>query len=322
MAQSEHSSVQSGERGGTLRGAGASGWPLCRPPPSTSTATTLAIAAGEISRAGAAGVDLVVFPESFVPGYPDWVWRLNPWSDADWYARFQDQAVEFPGPTLEPVVRCGPGGRHLGRTRRHRADGPRARSTTRSSTSTPRATSPDCTASSSRPAPNDSCGATAHGACSPRSTSGASSRLAHLLGELHAAGPGRALRAGHRRALAPTWDNSEEWVATLRHIAKEGRFSSSASPPACEAATSPTTSPTRDEIYGGDDDLMSRATPRSSARAAKSSPDRSSGEGGILSADARPRAASAAGRAQFDPVGHYARPDVLSLTTSAGGETD
>jgi predicted amidohydrolase len=33
-------------------------------------------------KAAAEGARLVVFPEAFVPGYPDWVWRTRPW-DAD-----------------------------------------------------------------------------------------------------------------------------------------------------------------------------------------------------------------------------------------------
>src|SRR5437879_10043478 len=32
--------------------------------------------------AGANGAELIVFPEAFVPGYPDWVWRSQPWKDA------------------------------------------------------------------------------------------------------------------------------------------------------------------------------------------------------------------------------------------------
>ncbi|HEC10183.1 MAG TPA: carbon-nitrogen hydrolase family protein, partial [Acidimicrobiales bacterium] len=32
-----------------------------------------------IGEAAAAGAGLVVFPEAFVPGYPDWVWRTPPW---------------------------------------------------------------------------------------------------------------------------------------------------------------------------------------------------------------------------------------------------
>ena len=46
-------------------------------------------------KAAADGARLVAFPEAFVPGYPDWVWRTRPW-DADataLYARLLDQAV-------------------------------------------------------------------------------------------------------------------------------------------------------------------------------------------------------------------------------------
>ena len=35
-------------------------------------AATVEVAAGHVA---AADAELVVFPESFVPGYPDWVWR-------------------------------------------------------------------------------------------------------------------------------------------------------------------------------------------------------------------------------------------------------
>jgi nitrilase len=31
-------------------------------------------------QAAAQGARLVVFPEAFVPGYPDWVWRTRPWT--------------------------------------------------------------------------------------------------------------------------------------------------------------------------------------------------------------------------------------------------
>ena len=53
--------------------------------------------------AAANGAGLVVFPEAFVPGYPDWVWRTTPWSDRDWYERLYDQAVEVPGPATEAL---------------------------------------------------------------------------------------------------------------------------------------------------------------------------------------------------------------------------
>src|SRR5688572_9636037 len=64
---------------------------------------TLQVVAAEIFRAATAGADLVVFPESFVPGYPDWVWRRPPMSDGDWYARFVAQSVDLDGDDLDAV---------------------------------------------------------------------------------------------------------------------------------------------------------------------------------------------------------------------------
>jgi nitrilase len=31
-----------------------------------------------IDKAVAAGAELVVFPEAYIPGYPIWIWRLRP----------------------------------------------------------------------------------------------------------------------------------------------------------------------------------------------------------------------------------------------------
>ena len=46
-------------------------------------------------QAAAEGAGLVAFPEAFVPGSPDWVWRTRPWAHhaTELYARLLDQAV-------------------------------------------------------------------------------------------------------------------------------------------------------------------------------------------------------------------------------------
>ena len=34
-----------------------------------------------IGEASNSGAKLIVFPETFIPGYPDWMWRLRPAND-------------------------------------------------------------------------------------------------------------------------------------------------------------------------------------------------------------------------------------------------
>ena len=46
-------------------------------------------------KAATEGARLVAFPEAFVPGYPDWVWRSHPRdaTAAELHGRLLDQAV-------------------------------------------------------------------------------------------------------------------------------------------------------------------------------------------------------------------------------------
>ena len=64
-----------------------------------------------VEEAGANGAQLIVFGEAFVPGYPDWAWRTNPWHDAAWFDRLQDQAVVVPS---EATDRLGDAARAAG----------------------------------------------------------------------------------------------------------------------------------------------------------------------------------------------------------------
>jgi hypothetical protein len=67
---------------------------------------TVAKACRLIEEAAANGAGLVVFPETFVPTYPDWVWRSPPWGPGSaWFARLQDQAVVVPSAATEALGR-------------------------------------------------------------------------------------------------------------------------------------------------------------------------------------------------------------------------
>jgi nitrilase len=62
-----------------------------------------------IAEAGAAGARLIVFPESFIPAYPDWVWAIPSGEEGllnDLYAELLDQAVTIPSDATERLGRA------------------------------------------------------------------------------------------------------------------------------------------------------------------------------------------------------------------------
>ena len=271
-----------------------------------------------IEEAGAAGAGLVVFPETFVPTYPDWVWRSTPWSlDPAWFGRLQDQAVVVPSAATEAL------GRAAGRARAYVSIGVNERDPAGSTLyNTQLYLGPD------------------------GSLLGKHRKLMPTGGErlVWGMGDGSDLdvfdtpfgRLGGlicwenymplaRYALyakgidvwaAPTWDNSDVWVPTLRHIAKEGRVHVIGVAPLLRGSDVPADLPGRDELYGGEDDWLSRGLstivgPRGEILAGPLVEQE-----GILYAQLDPARARAV-RAEFDPVGHYARPDVFRLVVDA-----
>jgi hypothetical protein len=61
-----------------------------------------------IHEAATNGAGLMVFPETFIPGYPDWVWRVPAWEgpSGELYERLLDNAVVVPGPATEAIGRA------------------------------------------------------------------------------------------------------------------------------------------------------------------------------------------------------------------------
>jgi nitrilase len=65
---------------------------------------TLTKAIELLQRAAADGAGIVVFPEAFIPGTPIWIDSARIWDgDEDWYARLVEQAVVVPGPVTEAL---------------------------------------------------------------------------------------------------------------------------------------------------------------------------------------------------------------------------
>jgi len=270
-------------------------------------------------KAAGEGARLVAFPEAFVPGYPDWVWRTRPW-DADataLYARLLDQAVVVGSPAAGVLAETARRLRiwlSVGVDERDEAGSTIYNSLLHF-------------------APDGSLAAR-HRKLMP--TGG--ERLVWGMGDgstltVIDTGFGRlgglicwenymplartALYAqGIDVYLAPTWDNSEVWVPTLRHIAREGRTYVIGVTSCIRATDLPADLPGRAGLYGGSDDWLSRGN------TAIIGPDGDVlagplvGEEGILYAEIDPARARAS-RQQFDPVGHYSRSDVLRLSVDA-----
>jgi nitrilase len=276
-------------------------------------AATLDVAAAAIARAGAAGADLVVFPESFVPGYPDWVWRRPPMSDGVWYARFGAQAVDVDGPDLDVVREAARAARvwvALGVTER-------VRSTTLYNTVVYIDAQGEIVARHRKLVPT---GAErlvwGNGHDNVLTTVDiAGVRVGALICWENYMPLARAAmyEQGIDVLLAPTWDNSDEWVPTLRHIAKEGQLFVVGVTACLRGSDVPRDLPDADTLYGGDDDWMSIGNTTIVAPGGTIVAGPLTGEAGML-VETLDLDRVAAGRRMFDPTGHYARPDVLSLT--------
>ena len=112
--------------------------------------------------------------------------------------------------------------------------------------------------------------------------------------------------------LAPTWDNSDVWVPTLRHIAKEGRVYVVGVTSCIRGSDVPADLPGRDEMYGGADDWLSRGNTTIVGPDGEILAGPLVEEEGILYAELDAQVARTA-RQHFDAAGHYARPDVFHL---------
>src|SRR5919112_5664785 len=67
-----------------------------------------------IEEAGAAGARLVVFPESFLPGYPFWIWSHTPAQSAPLFAELFGESVERPGEATRRIGQAAPRARARG----------------------------------------------------------------------------------------------------------------------------------------------------------------------------------------------------------------
>ncbi len=263
-----------------------------------------------IKEAAGAGASLVVFPETFIPTYPDWVWRLPAWQDGPYIERLYREAVTVPGAVVEQLavaaaeadayVAIGvneldggtlyntllyldPAGQLVGRHRKLVPTG------------------------GERTIWGMGDGSTLDAIHTPFGVLGGLICWENYMPLARAA----MYAQGVDVYLAPTWDNSDAWLCTLRHIAEEGRCYVIGVAPLLRGSDVP--ADLRADIYGGEEDWMSRGRSVIIAPGGDVLAGPLAEQEGILYADIDPDLPRLE-RRQFDPVGHYARPDVFHLS--------
>jgi nitrilase len=272
-------------------------------------------AVGLVEKAAAEGARLIVFPETFVPTYPDWVWRTPPWSgDANaLFGMLLDQSVVVPSPATEALADAARRASAYLSIGINERDG-------RGSTlyNTQLLFGPDgalllrhrklMPTGGERLVWGMGDGSTLDLVETPFGRVGGLTCWENYMPLARAA----MYAQGIDVYLAPTWDNSDVWVPTLRHIAKEGRIFVIGVNFCMRGSDIPDMMPGREKLYGGEDDWLSRGN------SAIVGPDGELLAGPLVESEGIVYAEIDAGRARalrqrFDPVGHYSRPDVLRL---------
>jgi nitrilase len=272
-----------------------------------------------IGAAAAQGAELIVFPEVFVPGTPIWIDSVPIWDgDEAWFARLVDQAVVVPSPTTERIAAA--------------AQDARAYVVVGVDEREPHGTTIFNTLLYFGP---DGGLLNKHRKLMPTGSErtvwgmGDGSMLDVVPTDLGRVGGlicwenYMPLARFHLYAqgveiwVAPTLARGDGWIATMRHIAREGRVWVVGVNPCVRVDQIPADFPDRDRVWRVvDEDEAEWVEPGNSVICNPNGeivagPLRYAED--ILTAEVD-LAEVAVGRRLFDPVGHYHRPDVFHLS--------
>jgi nitrilase len=272
-----------------------------------------------ITEAAAAGAQLLVFPEAFVPGYPAWIWRLRP--GGDWelseqiHRRLVDNAVDLASDGLARVRTAAAEAGVTVVMGINERDGTVGRSTLYNSLVLIGAdggilnhhrklmpTNPE------RMVWGFGDGAGLKAVDTPVG------RIGTLLcWENYMPLARFALYAqGIDIHIAPTYDSGAGWLGSMQHIAREGGCWVVSAGVALRNRDLPDDLPQRDRLYPPDEDWINPGDSAVIAPSGETVAGPLHEQQGILYAEVDPARAVAA-RRTFDVAGHYARPDVFTL---------
>jgi nitrilase len=274
-----------------------------------------------IAEAGRSGARLVVFPEAFIPTYPDWVWRIPPGQHrvlADMYAELLEQSVEIPSPVTENLSQAA---RQEGVYVAMGLNERNAQASNASLYNTLLYIGPEGDLLGKHrklvpTAPERMVWAQGDGSTLEVYDTSLGKLGGLICWENYMPLARYTLYAwGVQIYLAPTWDNGEPWLSTLRHIAKEGR----AYVIGCSIAMRKQDIPDRFEFkakyYSEVGEWINKGDSAIVSPDGKFVAGPLHAEEGILYAELDPRQMRGS-KWNLDVAGHYARPDVFRLTVS------
>jgi nitrilase len=291
-----------------------------RPPVLLDRAATLKQAVECLHEAADAGARLIVFPETYVPGYPVWIWQLRPGADydltGDIHHELLDNSVDLSADDLRPlrdaaaerrvVVVCGV----------HERDGEHSRATIYNTLVT---------------IGDDGAILNRHRKLVPTNPErmvwgqGDASGLrvvdtplgrvgALICWENYMPLARYALYAeGVEIYIASTWDEGDTWNATMRHIAAEGRCWVIGAGCSMHTDDIPADFPQREHVFPEPDAWLNAGDSVVVAPGGTVVAGPLHQEHGILYAEIDPHR-SAGEHRTLDVAGHYGRNDIFNLT--------
>jgi nitrilase len=298
-----------------------------RPPVLLQREATLTAAVAHLHEAADAGAGLMVFPETYLPGYPVWVWALRPGGDyrlsSDIHAELMANSVDLGSDELAPLqgaaaargvtVVCGVherDGRFSGATLFNTlvTIGPDGSILNRHRKLVP--TNPERMVWGQGDASGLRVVDTPFG------------RLGGLVcWENYMPLARYALYAeGVQVYVASTWDSGDTWLSTMRHIAAEGRCWVIGSGCSLRGGDVPAEFPHRAELYPDPEEWLNPGDSVVVAPGGRVVAGPLHEEHGILYADIEPGMAAPEHRT-LDVAGHYARNDIFRLSVDRTEQT-
>jgi nitrilase len=274
-----------------------------------------------IAEAGRNGARLVVFPEAFIPTYPDWVWRIPPSRHrmlADAYAELLEQSVEIPGPVTDDLSRAA---RQAGVYVAMGLNERNAQASNASLYNTLLYVGPEGELLGKHrklvpTAPERMVWAQGDGSTLEVYDTPLGKLGGLICWENYMPLARYSLYAwGVEIYLAPTWDNGEPWLSTLRHIAKEGRAYVVGCSIAMRKQDIPDRFEFKAEYYSEVGEWINKGDSAIVGPDGKFLAGPLNSEEGILYAELDPRQMRGS-KWNLDVAGHYARPDVFRLTVN------